>query len=376
MSLLVSAFAQLPDVRGTLTPQLRGAGSALVLVDLGAGADRMGGSILAQVLGRFGGRVPDLGDPGALRALYAAVGELRERGLLTAYHDRSDGGLWATVCEMAFAGRRGVRLDLASLVGDGAREAAARALFTEELGVVVEVAPERLDEVLGILGAHGLGEVSHVVGTTGGDPSIDVALAGEVLVRGSLRELQQAWDEVSWRIAALRDNPDCADEEHAAAGDEADPGLQVAVTFDPHDDVAGPFVTSARPKVAVLREQGVNSHVETSYALDLAGFDTYDVHMTDLQTGRSSLTAYQGFVACGGFSYGDTLGAGEGWARSILFNAALVGPVQRVLRPRRHVRPRHLQRRAGPGALSRTSSRARRTGRPSPATAASSSRPG
>jgi len=186
------------------------------------------------------------------------------------------------------------------------------------------VAGEHADEALALFARHGLGHLTHVVGHSGGDPSIEVALGSETLVRGSLRDVHQAWDEVSWRIAALRDNPECADEEHDAAGAEEDPGLHVALTFDLKDDVAAPFVPSVRPKGAVLREQGVNSHVETSYALDRAGFDTYDVHMTDLQSGRATLQAYQGFVACGGFSYGDTLGAGEGWARSILFNPALL----------------------------------------------------
>ncbi|MGV1009206.1 MAG: phosphoribosylformylglycinamidine synthase [Dermatophilaceae bacterium] len=323
VSLLVSAFAHLPDVRATLTPQLRGDGAALLLVDLGAGATRMGGSILAQVLGQFGGRVPDLDDAAALRALYAAMGQLRDRGVLTAYHDRSDGGLWATACEMGFAGRQGVHLELTGLAGDGDRDALVRALFCEELGVLVEVPREHVDVALEVLAAHRLGGLTHVVGTTGGEPTVDVTAGGRRMVGGSLRELQQVWDEVSWRIAALRDHPECADEEHAGAGEPADPGLQVALTFDPHDDVAAPFLRSARPRVAVLREQGVNSHVETSYALDRAGFDTYDVHMTDLQSGRATLTAYQGFVACGGFSYGDTLGAGEGWARSILYHPAL-----------------------------------------------------
>ncbi len=319
VSLVTTAFAYLPDVRPTLTPALRGGGSALVLVDLGRAAARMGGSVLASVLGQFGGTVPDLDDPDLLGGLFAAMAQLRERGLVTAYHDRSDGGLWATVCEMAFAGRCGLRMDLAG-IADG-KEAAVRALFAEELGVVLETSDAAA--VLGVLAASGLGGVSFVIGHTVPELDVEVSLAGERLLRAPLRTLHRAWDEVSWRIAALRDNPDCADEEHAAAGADDDPGLSVALSFDPTDDVAAPFVHRARPKVAVLREQGVNSHVETSYALDRAGFETFDVHMTDLQQGRTTLSAYQGFVACGGFSYGDTLGAGEGWARSILFNPAL-----------------------------------------------------
>jgi phosphoribosylformylglycinamidine synthase len=322
VSLVVTAFATVTDVRPTLTPQLRGDGSALVLVDLGGGRNRTGGSILAQVLGQFGGVVPDLDDPIRIRALYAAVGELRERGLVTAYHDRSDGGLWATVCEMAIAGRKGVRVDLSSLA-QGGGDAAARALFSEELGILVEARREHVSDVLDRFGAHGLGGVTHLVGQTTPEPHVEVHAHGKQLVAATIRDLHQAWDEVSWRISRLRDNPDCADEEHAAAGDDADPGLHVALSFDPRKDIAAPYLASGRPRVAVLREQGVNSHVETSYALDRAGFDTDDVHMTDLQAGRATLADYQGIVACGGFSYGDTLGAGEGWARSILFNPGL-----------------------------------------------------
>ncbi|HOI03340.1 MAG TPA: phosphoribosylformylglycinamidine synthase, partial [Dermatophilaceae bacterium] len=321
VSLVVTAFAALPDVRGTLTPQLRGGGSDLVLVDLGAGQNRLGGSILGQVRGGFGGAVPDLDDPARMRALYAAMADLRERDLVLAYHDRSDGGLWATVSEMAFAGRVGVQLGLPAGLSDAD---VVRALFAEELGVVLEVPRASLGDVVALLREHGLGDCVQVVGRTMKTSAVAVTRGDEVLLHKEIHELQQAWDDVSWRIAALRDNPECADEEHAAAGHPDDAGLQVALSFDAAVDVAAPYVSlGTRPKVAILREQGVNSHVETSYAFDRAGFDTYDVHMTDLQSGRADLAAYQGFVACGGFSYGDTLGAGEGWARSVLFNPAL-----------------------------------------------------
>ncbi|GGK57486.1 phosphoribosylformylglycinamidine synthase [Ornithinimicrobium pekingense] len=317
VSLVVSAFASLPDVRRTWTPQLQD-GSALVLVDLGAGRDRLGGSMLAQVRGAFGGTVPDLDDPQRLVALAAALTQLRgaERPLVTAYHDRSDGGLWAAACEMAFAGALGVDLEVGSVP----------ALFTEELGVVLGVPLDAVDEVLAVLGQHGLGELTGVVGRTAADRRVRVRAGGTQVLDESVRDLAQAWDEVSWRITSLRDNPECADEEHAAVGAE-DPGLHVAPTFDPREDVAAPYLNlGARPKVAILREQGVNSHVETAFAFDRAGFDTYDVHMTDLQAGRFDLAdpAVVGLVACGGFSYGDTLGAGEGWARSVLFNERLL----------------------------------------------------
>ena len=321
VSLVVTAFATLSNIRGTLTPQLRGDGSVLVLVDLAAGKARLGGSILAQVLGGFGGAVPDLDDATRLRGLYAALADLRARDLVSAYHDRSDGGLWATVCEMAFAGRVGVQVGLPAGLSDAD---VVRWMFTEELGVVLEVPAVALRDVVALLREHGLGDCVEVIGRTLKAPAVAVTRGDEVLLHKEIRELQQAWDEVSWRISALRDNPECADEEHASAGSPDDVGLHVALTFDPADDVAAPYVNlGARPKVAILREQGVNSHVETSFAFDRAGFDTFDVHMTDLQTGRADLAAYQGFVACGGFSYGDTLGAGEGWARSVLFNPAL-----------------------------------------------------
>jgi len=319
VSLVVTAFASLPDVRGTWTPQLRGAtaegpDSVLVLVDLGAGRDRLGGSILAQTSGTFGGEVPDLDDASQLSSLAVALNELRSAGLVLAYHDRSDGGVWAAVCEMAFAGACGVDVDVSSLEG----------LFAEELGVVLEVPADRFAEVDKILGRHGLWPLLRPLGAPNGDRRVRVHIGGERVLDEPLRDLAQTWDDVSSRIAAVRDNPACAQEEHDAFGADDDPGLVVAPSFDPTDDVAAPYLNlGARPKVAILREQGVNSHVETAFAFDRAGFDAYDVHMTDLQTGRFDLADVVGLVACGGFSYGDTLGAGEGWARSVLFNERL-----------------------------------------------------
>jgi len=313
VSLVVTAFASLPDVRGSWTPQLR-PGDVLVLVDLGAGRDRLGGSILGQVQGEFGGPVPDLDDPQRLLSLVAALADLRSRSVEVTYHDRSDGGLWAAVCEMAFAGAVGVELDVPSVA----------ALFAEELGAVLGVPAARTAEVLQVFASHGLGDVVTVVGGTASGRVVRVSVAGDGVLEEPVRDLAQAWDEVSWRIATLRDNPECAAQEHEAFGADGDPGLVVAPTFDPTDDVAARYVNlGARPKVAILREQGVNSHVETAFAFDRAGFDTYDVHMTDLQAGRFDLADVVGLVACGGFSYGDTLGAGEGWARSVLFNEAL-----------------------------------------------------
>jgi len=346
VSLIVTAFATLDDVRGTLTPQLQPGDTTLILIDLGQGRNRMAGSILAQTLAQSGDSVPDLDDADQLQRLFAAVNRLRGEGRLLAYHDRSDGGLWAAVCEMAFAGHCGVSLNVDLLVteGDGIADSRAdsgesknwatqvgerrneltlRALFSEELGVVIQVRTEDRDGVLATLREHGLSRNSHVVGKPNTSAAIEVWRDAKAVFRAPLAQLHQTWDEVSWRIARLRDNPACADAEHAAAGAPDDPGLHLQLSFDASEDVAAPFVNGARPRVAILREQGVNSQVEMSYAMAQAGFDTFDVHMTDLQAGRARLDRFQGFVACGGFSYGDTLGAGEGWARSILFNARL-----------------------------------------------------
>ena len=351
VSLVVTAFVTLDDVRGTLTPQLKtdtpaGLDTTLILIDLGQGRNRMGGSMLAQVLGQFGDTVPDVDDPAQLKALVAVVNELRAAGKLLAYHDRSDGGLWAAACEMAFAGHVGVSLNVDLLVteGDGISDSRAdmgdsknwaaqvgerrneltlKALFNEELGVVLQVATADRDEVIRALRAHGLSRHSHVVGKTNNRRAVEVWRDAKTVFSAPLQQLHQAWDEVSWRISAQRDNPACADSEHAAAGAPDDTGLHVALSFDASEDVAAPFIAKTRPKVAILREQGVNSHVEMSYAMAQAGFDTFDVHMSDLQAGRARLEQFHGLVACGGFSYGDTLGAGEGWARSVLFNPLL-----------------------------------------------------
>ena len=342
VSLIVSAFASVADVRGTRTPELAREDSALILVDLGRGQHRLAGSVLAQTLQQFGDAVPDLDDPKLLVSLVDAVNALRAQGLLLAYHDRSDGGLWAAACEMAFAGHSGLSLNVDMLVteGNGAADAGdaknwatqvnarrdeltLKALFNEELGALLQVPAAQRDAALGVLRAHGLSAHSHVVGKPNDRGIVEVWRDAKSVFAKSLTELQQAWDEPSWRIAQLRDNPACADSEHALAGQADDPGLHVSLTFDPKQDVAAPFLNLARPKVAILREQGVNSHVEMSYAMSLGGFDTYDVHMSDLHSGRVTLEQFKGFVACGGFSYGDTLGAGEGWARSVMFNPVL-----------------------------------------------------
>jgi len=355
VSLIVTAFATLGDVRSTLTPQLEATqDTTLVLIDLGKGRHRMGGSILAQVLDQVGNEVPDLDDPQDLVNLVNAVNALRAQGRILAYHDRSDGGLFAAACEMAFAGHVGVSLNVDLLVteGDGISDSRAdfgdaknwaaqvgprrdeltlKALFNEELGVVLQIPTEGRNDVMQVLRAHGLSKFSHFVGKTRpassgiemGKGEVQVWRDTKAVFSAKLSDLHQVWDNVSWKICQQRDNPAGADAEHAAAGDPTDPGLQFAPAFDPSDNVAAPYLNLARPKVAILREQGVNSHVEMAYTFTEAGFEAYDVHMTDLQAGRARLEDFKGFVACGGFSYGDTLGAGIGWARSIMFNAQL-----------------------------------------------------
>ncbi|QPF73742.1 phosphoribosylformylglycinamidine synthase [Roseateles sp. DAIF2] len=339
VSLIISAFASIADVRGTLTPELQAGDTSLILVDLGQGRNRMGGSILAQALNQFGAEVPDLDDAALLKGLVEAVNELRASAKLLAYHDRGDGGLWATACEMAFAGKSGISLNVDMLVpetedGDvknwaqqvDARrnELTLKALFNEELGALLQVKTEDRDAALQVLRKHGLSKHSHVVGKPNTSGKMEVWRDAKTVFSAPLDQLHQQWDQVSHRIAQLRDNPACADSEHAQTGRADDPGRHVHLTFDPKEDVAAPFINSgARPKLAILREQGVNSHVEMSYAMALAGFDSYDVHMSDLQSGAASLRDFKGFVACGGFSYGDTLGAGEGWARSVMFNPVL-----------------------------------------------------
>jgi phosphoribosylformylglycinamidine synthase len=351
VSLIVTAFASLDSVAGTLTPQLQPGDTCLILVDLGQAKRRTGGSILAQVQGTFGDVVPDLDDPAALKALFSAVNQLRASGDLLAYHDRSDGGLWATVCEMAFAGHLGVSLNVDMLVteGDGITDSRAdmgdsknwagqvgerrnqltlEALFNEELGVVLQVPAAQRDSTMAVLRQHGLSRHSHVIGKPNKSGDIEVWRDAKKVYTAPLQVLQQTWDEVSSRIATLRDNPACAESEHATAGNPEDSGLIVRPSFDPKVDVAAPYLNLARPRVAILREQGVNSHLEMAYAMAKAGFESVDVHMTDLQQGRADLSGFAAFVACGGFSYGDTLGAGEGWARSIMFNPRLAEQFQ------------------------------------------------
>ncbi len=320
LSLIVSAFAPVPDVRSTLTPQLRTdcGETSLVLIDLGMKRCRLGGSALAQVHGQLGDNAPDA-DAEPLGAFFAAVQRLNRDGRLLAYHDRSDGGLLATVCEMMFAARCGVSLDISPLTDTHGPLAV---LFNEELGAVVQVRRADVAALEGVFSSHGLGSACHVIGVPAAEPRLRIADGATVVLEEGLNELRRAWSETSYQLQRLRDNPECAKEEYDRILDGDDPGLHAALSFDPREDIAAPFVSrGVRPRIAILREQGVNGQVEMAAAFDRAGFSAADVHMSDVISGRVSLGGFKGFAACGGFSYGDVLGAGEGWAKSILFNA-------------------------------------------------------
>ncbi len=317
LSLVISAFAPVADVRRTLTPVLDTTRNPtlLLLLDLGAGRDRLGGCCLAQVHGRIGDLPPDLDDPPVLAAFFAAIRELMDAGLVLAYHDRSDGGVAITLLEMAFAGRAGLDIDLGAVADPVA------ALFSEELGAVLQLCEGDAGAVLEILARHGIGGHARLIGTATRGRQIRIVANGRALIDDDRTRLRGVWAETSWRMQRLRDDPDCADEEQASRLDEADPGLSWRPSFDPEGDIAAPMIaTGVRPRVAILREQGVNSQVEMAAAFDRAGFSPVDLHMTDLLQGGERLDGYLGLVACGGFSYGDVLGAGEGWAKSILFN--------------------------------------------------------
>jgi phosphoribosylformylglycinamidine synthase len=317
LSLVISAFAPVADARRTLTAVLDlSQPSRLLLIDLGAGKNRLGGSCWAQVFESTGGEPADLDDPALLRNFFAAVRELKDRGLLLAYHDRSDGGLLVTLLEMAFAAHCGLEIAL------GAHADSIAACFAEELGAVVQIPAARVPEARLVLEDHGMGARSADIGEPVAGSAVSVSIDGRAAYSASRIDLHRRWSEVSYRMQALRDNPECAREEYSRLLDELDPGLHAALSFDPAEDVAAPYIASgARPAIAVLREQGVNSQSEMAAVFTRAGFDAYDVHMTDVFARRARLSRFHGLVACGGFSYGDVLGAGEGWAKSILFNA-------------------------------------------------------
>ena len=321
VSLVISGFAPVEDVRKTLTPQLRTDKGAtdLILIDLGKGQNRLGGSALAQVYKQLGDSTPDVDDAADLKGLFSAIQGLNAEGLLLAYHDRADGGLLATLAEMAFAGHTGIDIEMGTLV-DHPQDLLG-SLFNEELGVVIQVRKEDTAEVLRQCSAAGLAEQSQVIGSLNDDDQIRFTLEGEEVLVDSRIDWHRTWAETSYRLQAMRDNADCAQQEFDRLLDASDPGLNAHLTFDLNDDITASLETNKRPQVAILREQGVNGQVEMAAAFDRAGFACTDVHMSDILTGRRQLSEFVGLVACGGFSYGDVLGAGEGWAKSILFNA-------------------------------------------------------
>jgi phosphoribosylformylglycinamidine synthase len=321
LSLIVTAFARVEDARGTLTPELRkiAEDTRLLLVDLGAGRNRLAGSVLAQVYDALGEGVPDVDDAARLRAFFETIQALNAEGRVLAYHDRSDGGLVVTLAEMMFATRVGLNVEIGALTANGG---AIAALFTEELGAVLQVHADDLLDVIDAFRAAGLGDCVHEIGTVNREGYLRVFEQAEEILTVSGPTMQKAWTEVSHAIQKLRDNPGCADDEMARLDDLEDPGLHAKLTFDPAEDIAAPFIaTGARPRVAILREQGVNGQMEMAAAFHRAGFEAVDVHMSDILGARTKLSGFRGLAACGGFSYGDVLGAGEGWAKSILFHS-------------------------------------------------------
>ncbi|HFC8496402.1 TPA: phosphoribosylformylglycinamidine synthase [Neisseria subflava] len=325
LSLIISAFAPVEDVRKTVTPELKNVeDSVLLFIDLGNGKARMGGSAFGQVYNNMTGDAPDLDDTGRLKAFYNVIQQLVAEDKLLAYHDRSDGGLFATLVEMAFAARCGLNVDLTSLVANQAEvnEASIRALFNEELGAVIQIAKQDVAAVEALFKEADL--ALHAVATIGTDEKIVIRNQTGIVLEQNRADLQRAWQETSHAIQRLRDNPACADSEFALIGDNERSVLFADVKFDVNEDIAAPFINSgAKPKIAILREQGVNGQIEMAAAFTRAGFDAYDVHMSDLMAGRVNLADFKMLAACGGFSYGDVLGAGEGWAKSILFHPAL-----------------------------------------------------
>ncbi|MBI6529755.1 phosphoribosylformylglycinamidine synthase [Proteus vulgaris] len=320
LSLVITAFSRVEDVRKTVTPELSTqSGNCLYLIDLGNGHNALGATALAQVYRQLGQKAADLRNVEQLKQFFNVMQQLVNEGKLLAYHDRSDGGLFVTLAEMAFAGHCGLNVDISAYDED-----ILAGLFNEELGGVIQISTEHQDTVESLFAQYGLADCLHYLGQATQDDAIIIQSRETEVYNEKRSTLRLWWAETTWQMQRLRDNPECADEEHQAKQDINDPGLNVHLTFDPSEDIAAPYIaTGSRPRIAVLREQGVNSHVEMAAAFDRAGFDAIDVHMSDLHSSRRSLSDFDVLVACGGFSYGDVLGAGEGWAKSILFNSRL-----------------------------------------------------
>ncbi|MCK5336076.1 MAG: phosphoribosylformylglycinamidine synthase subunit PurQ, partial [Gammaproteobacteria bacterium] len=308
------------DVRKTLTPELRTdqGKTFLVLIDLSAGLNRLGASALAQVYKELGNEAPDLENAALLKGMFKSIQSLNSDGKLLAYHDRSDGGLLSTLAEMCFAGQCGATVELDNLMR---RSDAASAIFSEELGAVLQVKVSDIEAVMDCFADNDLDGFVNVIGAVNDSNNIEFIADNYSMLKLDRVELQKAWSETSYQIQSIRDNADCAQQEFDNISDEDATGLYASLSFDVDEDVAAPFINSGvRPKVAVLREQGVNGQIEMAAAFDRAGFSSHDVHMSDILAGRVDLNDFKGLVACGGFSYGDVLGAGEGWAKTVLFN--------------------------------------------------------
>ncbi|MDB5814898.1 MAG: Phosphoribosylformylglycinamidine synthase [Rhodocyclales bacterium] len=343
LSMIATAFAPVGDIRKTLTPQLKiekGVDTELVLIDLGKQQHRLGGSVLTQAYNSVGEHAPDI-DSATLKQFVAGIVALKQENLLLAYHDRSDGGLFATLAELSFASRSGLSIELDSICYDDMmsdvdgsekrpdllkgrfNDRIFGALFAEELGAVIQVRRADRERVQTVLREAGLGAQTHFIGYPNERGELRIRRNAKMVFEADVNELLQIWSEVSHEIARIRDDVESADQEFAALADKTDPGLFVSLSYDAADDVAAPYVAKARPKVVILREQGVNSQNEMASAFEAAGFAPYDIHMSDLMSGRIDLGDFHGLAACGGFSYGDVLGAGQGWAKSILFNERL-----------------------------------------------------
>jgi phosphoribosylformylglycinamidine synthase len=343
VSLIISAFAPVANVLKTVTPQLQDIhDSELILIDLGQGENRMGASILSNIYNQDESICPDVNDSLLLKNSFEAFTKLKDGNHVLAYHDRSDGGLFSAICEMSFCSHLGVALNIDLLVlekghesdyGDaknwtkqisGRRnEQTLRALFNEELGLIFQIRREDRDQVFSILRQHGLSPYSNVIGKVNKKDVIEIWRDAQQIFQSPRSELQKLWEKPSSAIVSLRDNPECALSEQSLVEDNSDPGISPKLLFNPNEITQHPFINTNRPRIAILREQGVNSHQEMAYAFHHAGFESVDVHMSDLLSSRQNLKEFQGLVACGGFSYGDVLGAGEGWAKSILFNSKL-----------------------------------------------------
>ncbi len=321
LSLIISAFSRVQDVRETLTPQLRmdQGETELILIDLGRGRNRMGGSALAQVYGQIGDEVPDLDDTETFKSFFTMIQELNINGKLLAYHDRSDGGLFTTLLEMAFAGYCGLNVDMQKICVD--REDIPAALFNEELGAVIQIRKADHDAVFAYIADMGMGSMAHLIAHPVTTDEINFVFNQNIVLSNTRTNYRKAWSETSFQLQKLRDNPKCAVAEYHAIDSLGNPGLHIEVGYDINENISAPYINKGlKPPMAILREQGVNGHVEMAAAFEKAGFSTRDVHMSDIIEGGLSLDSFKGLVACGGFSYGDVLGAGEGWAKSILFN--------------------------------------------------------